>query len=145
MNHDVGFGRAQSFAGDAIQQTVFADGWEIVGIHPFVLDAQDVDDIRPLDPLHQVVADAHAELLELARDERGRTTSVTFAPSLVRAWMLLRADAAVQNVADDRYLQPLEPSLTSNMVKASSRPCVGCSCVPSPALMMLERTRRLFR
>src|SRR4029077_7164201 len=32
------------------------------------------------------------------------------------------------------------PSL-SRIVRRSSRPCVGCSCLPSPALMTLERIR----
>ena len=47
--------------------------------------------------------------------------------------------------ASRRQWRPSRPAsrfLRSRMVKASSRACVGCSCVPSPALMMAERQMR---
>ena len=38
--------------------------------------------------------------------------------------------------------RPASRPLCSRIVKASSSACVGCSCIPSPALMMLARQIR---
>ena len=47
--------------------------------------------------------------------------------------------AAVQDVADDRDRHALEvaPEASGACVNRSSRHCVGCWCLPSPALMTL--------
>jgi hypothetical protein len=37
---------------------------------------------------------------------------------------------------------PFSCRLRSRMVNASSRACVGCSCMPSPALMIADRQMR---
>jgi hypothetical protein len=42
----------------------------------------------------------------------------------------------VQQVADDRHLEAGDALLVRRIVKASSSAWVGCSCMPSPALMM---------
>jgi hypothetical protein len=45
-------------------------------------------------------------------------------------------DAAVGDVADDGDAETFERRARSRMVRASSSACVGCSWVPSPALMI---------
>src|SRR5437016_278768 len=76
---------------------------------------------------------------------RGRSVSgphtPTSAPSFRRPQMLDRATRECRTSPTRHTLMPsIFPSL-SRMVRRSSRPCVGCSCLPSPALMTLERIR----
>src|SRR5215217_1200240 len=65
----------------------------------------------------------------------------TSAPSLVRPQMLLRATRLCRMSPQIAILSPLIRPNRSRSVSMSSRPCVGCSCLPSPALITLERIR----
>ena len=59
-----------------------------------------------------------------------------------------RSSAARGCAAGRRRWRPSGPSrrpLCSRMVKASSSACVGCSCMPSPALMIADRQMRASR
>ena len=62
-------------------------------------------------------------------------TMVTLAPNLTRAWMLERATRLKRMSPRMTTLRPLREPRCSRMVNVSSRPCVGCSWEPSPALM----------
>src|SRR3954451_8039752 len=63
------------------------------------------------------------------------------APSLVRPQMLLRATRLCRMSPQIAILSPLIRPNRSRSVSMSSRPWVGCSCLPSPALITLERMR----
>src|SRR4051812_1991754 len=65
----------------------------------------------------------------------------TSAPSLVRPQMLLRATRLCRMSPQIAILSPLIRPNRSRSVSMSSRPWVGCSCFPSPALITLERMR----
>src|SRR5881296_4628679 len=59
-------------------------------------------------------------------------------------WGLVKLERATRECRTSHTRHTLMPSILpclSRMVRRSSRPCVGCSCLPSPALMTLERIR----
>ena len=62
---------------------------------------------------------------------------MTFAPSFRQRVNVRAGHAAEKNVADNRDVETFDFAPLSQIVKVSSKPCVGCSCAPSPALMML--------
>ena len=68
--------------------------------------------------------------------------TMTFAPSLVRPWMLLRATRLWAMSPTRATVSPAIVPRRWRIVKMSRRPCVGCSCAPSPALMTLTRGDR---
>src|SRR6476661_1218267 len=76
---------------------------------------------------------------------RGRSVAgpqtPTWAPSLVSPQMLLRATRLCRMSPQIATLRPSIRLNRSRRVRMSSRPCVGCSCLPSPALMTLLRIR----
>src|SRR3954449_6211765 len=65
----------------------------------------------------------------------------TSAPSLVRPQMLLRATRLCRMSPQIAILSPSIRTNRSRSVSMASRPWVGCSCLPSPALITLERMR----
>ena len=66
----------------------------------------------------------------------------TFAPSRERQWMFERATRLCVMSPTMATVLPSSVPHRSRRLSASSRPCVGCSCAPSPALITLERTQR---
>ena len=76
---------------------------------------------------------------------------VTVAPSVRSSTALLRAtrecrmSPTITTAIPDRSMpRAVSPRSRVRIVKASRRACVGCSCVPSPALMMCASTQPLF-
>src|SRR6516164_785451 len=65
----------------------------------------------------------------------GGPQTMTRAPSFSRPWMLLRATRLWAMSPTRPTVRPAIRPLMRRMVKMSSRPCVGCSWAPSPALM----------
>ncbi len=74
--------------------------------------------------------------------ERGTSVggphTITRAPSFSRPWMLLRATRLWAMSPTRPTVSPSTRPLIRRMVKMSSRPCVGCSWAPSPALTTLQ-------
>ena len=104
---------------------------------PLELHAQHHDDVGAVDRLVDV---GRRPSRPVARCRAGTSVggpqTATSAPSFVSSQMFDRDHAAVQHVADDGDLAgPRCGRLCSRIVSASSSACVGCSCVPSPALM----------
>ena len=62
----------------------------------------------------------------------------TSAPSLVSPQMLLRATRLCRMSPQMATLSPSIRLNRSRSVSMSSSPCVGCSCLPSPALITLD-------
>ena len=58
----------------------------------------------------------------------------TFAPSFCQQMNIRAGNAAMNDVAENRDLEPFILPLCSRIVIASSSACVGCSFAPSPAL-----------
>ena len=68
----LGLERSRALLGQAEERGVFAEAGEILLALPLVLDAQEVHHIGVGQDGIEVVRDGHAELLEVARDERAR-------------------------------------------------------------------------
>src|SRR3989440_3219102 len=66
----------------------------------------------------------------------------TWAPSLLKQWMLDRATRLCAMSPTMATVFPSSVPQRSRRLSASSRPCVGCSWAPSPALITLARTAR---
>src|SRR6266478_2424090 len=66
----------------------------------------------------------------------------TCAPSLLKQWMLDRATRLCAMSPTMATVLPSSVPQRSRRLSASSRPCVGCSWAPSPALITLARTAR---
>src|SRR4051812_35028594 len=66
----------------------------------------------------------------------------TRAPSLLRQWMLERATRLCAMSPTMATVLPSSVPQRSRRLSASSSPCVGCSCAPSPALITLALTAR---
>src|SRR5437868_4886165 len=66
----------------------------------------------------------------------------TCAPSLLKQWMLDRATRLCAMSPTMATILPSSVPQRSRRLSASSRPCVGCSWAPSPALITLARTAR---
>ena len=69
----------------------------------------------------------------------------TSAPSLVSSSTLLRSTRLCSMSPTMATFSPAMRPLRSRMVKASSSACVGCSCSPSPALMIGDLQIRASR
>src|ERR1700682_4562703 len=66
----------------------------------------------------------------------------TRAPSLLRQWMFERATRLCEMSPTMATVFPSSVPQRSRRESASSSPCVGCSCAPSPALITLAFTAR---
>ena len=64
----------------------------------------------------------------------------TLAPSVVSACRALRATRLLAMSPTMAMVAPWNPPSARRMVRQSSKPWVGCSCRPSPALMTAQRT-----
>ena len=105
----------------------------------FELDAQHHDDVGVADGLIHIVGerDAGGDVRELAGQQRGRSAQHDAGAEARQQVHVGAGHAAVRDVADDGDLETAPARAPrSRMVRASSRAWVGCSCVPSPALMM---------
>ena len=121
---------------------VFAQRRDVAGRHALELEAQNVERVGPLDRLLDAVEHRDAELVDRVRQQRARTAHRHLGAHLravPRCSSARRASAARR-----RTMQTLMPSSSpkwSRSVSMSSSPCVGCSCVPSPALMTFDSMR----
>ena len=75
----------------------------------------------------------------------GGPQTQTSAPSLVSSRTFDRSTRLCSRSPTIATFSPSMRPLCSRMVNASSSACVGCSCMPSPALMMRERQIRASR
>ena len=135
----------------AEEADVFAEAGKIFLPLPLVLDAEQID--------HVAVGSTSSRLCETVTpscsNSRGTSvlgpTSVTRAPSFRSAKMFERATRLKRMSPTIATCSPAIDPFFSRMVKRSSSACVGCSCAPSPALMMLalkplgEKLRRARR
>ena len=72
----------------------------------------------------------------------GGPQSQTSAPSLVSSSTFERRTRLCSRSPAIATFSPAMRPLCWRIVKASSSACVGCSCMPSPALMIFERQTR---
>ena len=75
----------------------------------------------------------------------GGPQSQTSAPSFVKSSTLERRTRLCSRSPRMATFSPFNVPLCRRIVNASSRACVGCSCMPSPALMIRERQTRASR
>ena len=99
---------AERFRVDSEEPGVFAEAGEIAALLAFELDAEQVDDVGVGEGVLEVVADADADLLEFARDERGRSGEGDVRAELDEAPDVAARDAAVEDVAHDDHVQALD-------------------------------------
>ena len=131
-----GLAFAQPLAVHAEEAGVLADRGEQPAPLPLELDAQHVQHVAARQDVVEVVGDLDAEPVDArrARASAGRRRS-----PWPRAWSGPRCWSGRRGCG--RCRRPGRPSGPSTrpwrwrMVKMSSRPCVGCSWAPSPALM----------
>ena len=150
--HDDGVFQAQAVQGaepvvvEAPAARVFAGGREEGGVHPFALDAQHHHGVDALgEGLVQVVADIARPLFDADRQQCRRRDQGDLGAEGAQQPDVGAGHPGVQDVPGDRDPHPLEvrpadgvpASLDQcrRIVKASSSAWVGCSWVPSPALM----------
>ena len=101
--HDEGVGLEPRGAllGEAEEGGVFAEAGEVFLALALVLDAQEVDDVDLGQDGVDVVRDADAQLLELARDERAGADERDARAELEQRPDVRAGDAAEEDVADD--------------------------------------------
>ena len=136
MHHDdVGFRQRQMLQPQAIETEIFARRHRRF-VLPFQLHAQHHDHVGIADRFRHFVSQPHAgrELLQFARNERRRSAKHDVRAEFREQMNIGAGHAAVRDIADDRDAQAFERGARSRIVRASSSACVGCSCVPSPAL-----------
>ena len=130
----------QPVAVHGVQMGVFADRGERPGVLPLELDPQQVQHVDPGQDRVQAVGDTPRP----APAQRGETSvdgpqTITWAPSFLSPQMF---DRAVRLWAMSPTRATVRPAIRPRrwrMVMMSSRPWVGCSCGPSPALITAQR------
>src|SRR2546425_933927 len=90
---------------------ILAKRGEEGALHPFELNAQEHDDVGVLDGLLDRARRAHAEARDIGRDQRGRTAYPDVGVKLGQQVNVRSQHAAVQQISDDRDLQPGDPFL----------------------------------
>ena len=105
--HDqrIGFGFFQALFVQAKQTRVFAQTGKHALALPFVLDAQQIDDIGIGDRFIDVVGDAAAHLLEDFRDEGGWAAQRDVGTEFRQRPDIGTGDATVEDVAENRDVQ----------------------------------------
>ena len=125
---------AEPLGRDPPARGVLAQARHVGRLHPLALHPQHVDDVGGLDRA-DVGRGLAAERLDPARQERRRPDERRVRADERERLDERAGDAAVEDVADDRDVQPVERARTrSRIVKRSSSAWVGCWCLPSPAL-----------
>ena len=111
--HDDGVGRgaAQAGRGHAEALEVFARRREEAAPHALGLHAEQHDDVGPRDRVFDRRGGAHAELRHLRQHQRGRPAPADFGAEGPQQPQVRPEHPAVQQVADDRDPEPLEPAL----------------------------------
>ena len=94
---------------DSPARGVLAQARHVGRLHPLLLHPEDVDDVRRLDRA-DVGGGLAAERLDPARQERRRPDEGRVRADERERLDQRASDAAVQDVADDRHVQPLERS-----------------------------------
>jgi hypothetical protein len=126
-------GRSRSRV-DLVARRVLAQRRHERLVHPLVLHPQHVDDVG-LAEVSSVGWRLAAERLDLAREQRRRTGDRDLGAHPLEGEDVRARDARVQDVADDPDVEAVELPSRSRSVKTSSSAWVGCSCLPSPALI----------
>ena len=96
---------------DLVEKPVLANRREEVALLALELDAQEVDDVGLADGFLEVVADAHAVLLEAAGDQRAGAADGDFGAEFGEGPDVGSGDAAVDDVAEDDDFEALEGAL----------------------------------
>ena len=129
--------------GHAEHVEVLAQRREERALHPLLLDAQHHDDVGVARPPRRPTS---SRARRAARCPAASASAARRPTRRRRAWSAAARSTAARGCAADR--RRWRPSarrcrfLCSRIVNASSSACVGCSCMPSPALMMRERQMR---
>ncbi len=128
---------------EAVAAAVLADGREVGRAHPLLLDAQHHHHVALAQLGVEVVAGPARPGLDRVRHEGGRCDQRHLGAERGEQQHVGAGHPGVEHVADDRHPEPVEAlalpvgplgPADCRMVNASSSACVGCSCVPSPAL-----------
>ena len=134
--------RASRSRGDPEDPVVFPERRNEARLHPLQLEPEHVERVGPGDRVFDPGEDRDAELARRRAACRvAGPQTATSAPSLRRPQMLLRATRLCSTSPQMATLSPSIRPNRSRSVSMSSRPWVGCSCLPSPALITLERMR----
>ena len=75
----------------------------------------------------------------------GGPQTVTLAPSMLKAWMHERATRECRTSPTIQMFAPSISPMRSCSAYMSSSACVGCSCLPSPALTTPASVQRATR
>ena len=143
-----GAARSQARGRQAELREVLAHRRQEQPVHPLVLHAQHHHDVGALERVVHRRRHAHAEAIEPGRHERRRAArAAPRRPSASAAARSIAARGCASGRRRWRRAARRAGPCARIIVNASSSACVGCSCMPSPALMMLARqiARQLMR
>ena len=127
--------RAQALRRDAPARRVLAQRRHevLAGLHPLALHAQDVDDVGILDRL-DVGRHLAAHRLDPARDQRRRADERHLCAHQRQRLDVRAGDLECRTSPTIATCRPSSGPTCSSIVYRSSSACVGCWCLPSPAL-----------
>src|SRR6185437_954556 len=140
--HDegVGLGDGELVVVEAEEMKILACRRDEAAMHALGLQTQHHDDVDVLEAALHVVEDLDAEPLGLGGEEGARRDEADARPMMLRSWMLERATRLCRMSPQMATTRPLSEPLRRRMVSASSSAWVGCSWLPSPALMTAQLT-----
>src|SRR5439155_22825447 len=107
------------------------------------LDPEHVADVELRQHALDVVADLHTPGRHIRRDERRRPHQGDLGPIFTSPKLSDRATRECSTSPTIPTRRPSRRPSFSRIVYRSSSPCVGCSCVPSPALSTWASTHRV--
>lgn len=109
-HEDIRLGGVQALFIETVHPSVLGKRGKSPDALALELDPQDIDDIRTGNPGLEIVRDLHAECTKLHGTKRARPHDRDLGSQLLEAPDQGSSDPAVQNIADDCNLQPLDPS-----------------------------------
>ena len=140
--HDerVRLGAGQLLGVEAEEVEIFALARDEARGHALALQAQHHDDVGVLQALAHGGEDLDAEPLDAGGEQGGGRDDADARAERVEEQDVGAGDAACRMSPQIATIRPSMRPLWRRMVSASSRACVGCSWLPSPALITEQST-----
>ena len=138
--HDqrIGLGGAQFVVVEPEEVEILAGRRHECAVHPLALQAQHHHDVDAGEPLGHVVKHLDAEPLDPGRQQGARRHDPDARSHVLSSAMFERATRLCRTSPQIATVSPPSRPLRRRIVSASSSAWVGCSWLPSPALMTAQ-------
>src|ERR1035437_9115180 len=137
-NKTVAFGAFQFCGIYPEKHGIFPDGGKKVFFHSFKLYPEYIHDICAFDAFFKVMINFNAHFFYVARYQSGRADNAHLGATFFSPQMFERATRECAMSPTRATVRPSILFFLSIIVNMSRSPCVGCSCMPSPAFIICD-------